>query len=84
MCLHLVTMSPDQPVWIMTSISAEFGLLFYVYYRASFLGDMSYIMEVGRLAFKGLSYKLVDLVNNMGFSVLKVRELPDANFIMVY
>ena len=45
---------------------------------------MTYTMEVGRLAFKGLSYKLVDLVNNMGFSVLKVRELPDADFIMVY
>lgn len=45
---------------------------------------MSYTMEAGRLAFKGLSYKLCSLGEQRGFLVLKVRELPDADFIMVY
>ena len=45
---------------------------------------MSYTMEVGRLAFKGLSYKLCGLGEQRGFLILKVRELHDADFIMVY
>lgn len=82
--LYLVTMSPDQTLWILISISAEFGLLFYIYHRTSFLGAMSHTMAVGRLAFKGLSNKLCGLGDQRGFLVLKVRELPDADFIMVY